>query len=181
MGLVLLVQMGKGEPKSSVENEMGGLGTYPDLSWKGERVDMTRAFRRAGLTERGISLFYGVKIMVEKVVNDIVTVEEGVQEVNEMGEKDVLLPYSFGGAKEKYGKQIGQFDKVMFASILTGLKKKDGKTPDVFNDATVAEYVQTYAKKEADYLKNLRQSYGLWMIYLWSMLAYYILYLLLIY
>jgi len=159
----LVVQLGKGEPRSSVAKEMGGLGTYPDLSGKGERVDVIRAFRRAGLTERDVALFYGVKVAVEKVVDDIVTVEEDVQEVNEMGEKDVSFPSSFGGAKEKYGKQIGQLDKAIFASILTGVKKKDSKTPDVFNDATVAECAQTYAKKKADYLKDLRQAYGSWM------------------
>ena len=73
------------------------------------------------------------------------------------------FPSSFGIVKEKYGKQIRQFDKVIFALILKGVKKNDGKTPDVFNDATVMECIQTYTKKKADYFKDLRQAYGSWM------------------
>ena len=96
-------------------------------------------------------MFYGVNVAVEKVVDDIVTVEKDTQKVNEMGKKDVSSPSSFGRAKEKYDKKIGQFDKAIFASILTGVKKKDGKTLDVFNDATVMECEQMYAKKKDDY------------------------------
>ena len=81
-----------------------------------------------------------------------------------MGEKDVLFLSSFGEAKKKYGKKIRQFNKAIFASILTGEKKKDGKTPGVFNDSTVADCAQVYAKKKAEYLKDLSQTYGSWMI-----------------
>ena len=63
------------------------MGTYPDLSGKGECVDVIWAFSRVELTERDVALFYGVKVAVEKMVDDIVTVEEDVQEVNEMEEK----------------------------------------------------------------------------------------------
>ena len=44
------------------------------------------------------------------------------------------------------------------------MKKKDEKTHDVYNDATVAECAQTYVKKKAKYLKDIRQAYGSWMI-----------------
>ena len=49
-------------------------------------------------------LFYGVNVAVEKVVDDIVMVEEDVQEFNKMGEKDVSFSSNLGMAKEKYGK-----------------------------------------------------------------------------
>ena len=40
----LVVQLVKGEPMLLVANEIGGLGTYLDLSGKGERVDVIWAF-----------------------------------------------------------------------------------------------------------------------------------------
>ena len=46
---------------------------------------------------------------------------------------------------------------------MAGAKKKDGKTPDVFNDASVAECATAYAKKKADFVKDLRLAYGAWM------------------
>mmetsp|Transcript_62470 Transcript_62470/g.75168 ORF Transcript_62470/g.75168 Transcript_62470/m.75168 type:complete len:417 (-) Transcript_62470:65-1315(-) len=158
----LVVQLGKGENKKG--GGAAGGSSYPDLGGKGSRETVIAAFRRSGLTERDVALFYGVRVAVEKVVSDVVTVEEEVQEVNEMGEKEVYIPPStFGGAKDKYGKSIGTLDKAIFVSIMEGAKKKDGKTPDVFYDAAVADVAQTYAKKKADYVKDLRTAYGSWM------------------
>ena len=80
-----------------------------------------------------------------------------------MGESDVSFPSSFGGPKEKYGKQIGQLDKAIFLFILAGAKKKDTNIPDVFYDTTVAECAQVYAKKKTNFVKDLREAYGSWM------------------
>ena len=45
---------------------MGGLGMYPDLSGMGESVDVIWAFRRAGITERDVALFYGVNLRLRR-------------------------------------------------------------------------------------------------------------------
>lgn len=159
----LVVQLGKGEPKASSKPSSSYAGPFPDLSGRGDRSDVIKAFQRAGLTERDVTLFYGIRVAVEKVVDNVVKVEQEVLEVNEMGESDVSFPSSFGGPKEKYGRQIGQLDKAIFVSILAGAKKKDGQIPDVFYDTSVAECAQAYAKKKADFLKDLREAYGSWM------------------
>jgi len=159
----LVVQLGKGETKSSDKPTPSNAGSLPDLSGRGNRSDVIAAFRRAGLTERDVAIFFGIRVAVEKVVENVVNVEEEAQEVNEMGESDISFPSSFGGPKEKYGKQIGQLDKAIFVSILAGAKKKDTKIPDVFYDTSVAECAQAYAKKKADFVKDLREAYGSWM------------------
>jgi len=159
----LVVQLGKGELKSSSKPTPSNELSLPDLSGRGNRSDVINAFRRSGLTERDVTIFYGIRVAIENVVDNVVTVEEEVQEVNEMGEQDVSFPSSFGGPKEKYGKQIGNLDKAIFVSILAGAKKKDNKTPDVFYDTGVAECALAYAKKKADFVKDLRQAYGTWM------------------
>jgi len=155
----VVVQIGKIDPTTITTN----IKEYPDLSSTGKNngEGVLNAFQRSGLTERDVALVYGTIIAVENVVNDATAVEEENDpiEVNEMGEQEVDFPSSFGGPKQKYGKQIGALDKSIFKSIVSE-KKKYSK---VLEDKAVEEWAQTYAKKKANFVKDLAQEYGKWM------------------
>ena len=84
-GLGLAVRLEKGVSRSSVANEMGGVGTYSDLSGKGERVGVIQTFWMMVFTERDVAFCYGVKVAVEKIVDYILTVEEDIHEDNDTG------------------------------------------------------------------------------------------------
>jgi len=155
-----VIQLGKLDPEKRImlPNEY-----YPNLCGQGS--DVVKAFKRAGLSERDVALLYGALGSMEGIasssmnkINDIVEEEE-----NEMGDKEISIPTSFGGPKEIYGKQMGKINTDFLKQVTNDVKlrkKSNLLMADVFYDEKVANYAIKYSENSAGFLKDLPESYA---------------------
>mmetsp|Transcript_18513 Transcript_18513/g.26149 ORF Transcript_18513/g.26149 Transcript_18513/m.26149 type:complete len:394 (+) Transcript_18513:178-1359(+) len=137
----IVVQLGKLDPTSTQDQ-----GTnYPNLD-NGERGTVVQAFKKSGLTEREVALLFGTLRAMDTVLSEIQPQEEEEQEENEMGDKDIFIPSSFGGPSEIYGKRLTdtKMDNSVFVSIKSSLKKAPSSVSAVFQDDKVAEWAAGY-------------------------------------
>ena len=113
-------------------------------------------------SEREVALLYGAIGGIEKVVESIQPVEEEEEEENEMGDKEVFIPTSFGAPSEIYGKQLGKIDESIFREIVASLKKqqRSSAVADVFvANEKVSDWAEKYAGKKSKFLKDLPEAY----------------------
>lgn len=153
------IQLGKLDSKNSSSGKGTGKDPiFPDLSGKGNGATIIDAFKLAGLTEREVALVYGAFVALDKVVAEYVPVEVEEVEENEMGEKEVYFPSSFGAPKNIYGNDIGAIDAAIFTSILQ--KKTSDDVAGVFDDERVMVFAEKYAKKKGvDFFKDFPLAY----------------------
>ena len=150
------IRTGSGKSSSTGTSQKEPI--YPNLSDKNNAATIIDAFKLAGLTEREVALVYGAFAALDQVVVEYVPVEVEEVEANEMGEKEVYFPSSFGAPKNIYGNDIGTMDTAIFSSIL---KKKTsvGDDAGVFDDEKVMAFAEKYAKKKGDFFKDFPLAY----------------------
>lgn len=151
-----VVQLGKlDSPKRSAA------GTYTDLFAKSTAKEVVLdRFVSAGLNDRDVALLFGAVGAMEQVLDSLQEEEEEPEEENEMGDKAVFIPSSFGAPSEIYGKNIGSMDNSVFVQALSDIKGKKQTTYDVFRDDSVAKWITKYADKKGGFLKDLPYAYG---------------------
>ena len=151
-----VVQLGKLDSSEGLTAK-----TYADLFAKNTSKDVVvHKFVSAGLNERDIALLFGAVGAMEQVLDSLQKEEEESEEENEMGDKAVFIPSSFGGPSEIYGKNIGSMDNSIFVQALSDIKRNKQPTYDVFRDDSVAKWVMKYADKKGGFLKDLPFAYG---------------------
>jgi hypothetical protein len=156
----IVVQLGKTDPRPSKKGSTPTTTTYPDLCGQGNGKEVVSAFLNTGLTEREVALLYGVVGAMEKVVSNVEPVVEEEEEDNEMGDKDIFIPSSFGGPKEIYGKQLGKIDDSVFVSVKEDLNKGRKPIADVFAVDLVGNWANKYAGNKGGFIKDLPEAYG---------------------
>lgn len=153
----IVVQLGKLDPKP---DSAGGTDSYLDLENKSNGKAVVDAFLQTGLTEREVALLFGVLGAMETVVSRVVQPKEVEQEENEMGDKDVFIPSSFGAPSSIYGKQLGAMDNSVFTSIKSDLKKGKQPISPVFTNEKVGDWgAKYYVDKKKAFFNDLPQAY----------------------
>eukprot|EP00978_Attheya_sp_CCMP212_P001795 scaffold3698_cov43-Attheya_sp.AAC.2 len=156
----IVVQLGKTDPRPSKKGSTPTTTAYPDLCGQDNGKEVVSAFLNTGLTEREVAILYGVVGAMEKVVSNVETVVEEEEEENEMGDKDIFIPSSFGGPKEIYGKQLGKMDDSVFVSVKEDLNKGRKPISDVFAVDLVGNWANKYAGNKSGFIKDLPEAYG---------------------
>ena len=140
---------------------------YPDL-FDGNPIEIIKAFKGSGLTERDLAVLYGGMIAVRRateqaIANSIDTtrtsIQENTDEENEMGDEQIVIANTFGAAP--FGNFVGgQIDENIFASIVADLQRKDIDAVGVFRDEMVGDWAQKYAKKQYIFTKDYPSAYS---------------------
>lgn len=154
----VVVQLGKVDSKG-LSDKMSKDPKYVDLCGENNGKDIVNAFAASGLNERDLTLVYGAIASMEQVVDDIKPEEEVEEEENEMGDKEIFIPSSFGSRSQIYGKRLGTMNGSVFVSVASDIKKKKKPIADVFTNDKVGEWVTYYASKEKVFLKDLPDAY----------------------
>jgi len=152
----IVIQLGKLDPKKKtiLDKEM-----YPKLCGSGANV--IAAFNRAGLTEREVALLFGAIGAMEDVADSAAQNkdDEEEDEENEMGDKQVFIPSSFGAPNQIYGKQLGKIDVGFLKRVAADLKQRKKPVTDIYLDEKVAGFVFKYANNNVGFLKDLGEAY----------------------
>lgn len=153
----IVVQLGKMDPKTP--SAPAGAGGYPDLCGTGSGTDVVAAFLKSGLSEREVAILYGALADMESISSKFV-VEEEDEEENEMGDKAVFIPSSFGAPSEIYGQLMGKMTGGVFKDIAKDLKAKKKPIAGVFLDEKVGGWAMKYAQNPGGFLKDLPEAYS---------------------
>ena len=154
-----VVQLGKLDPSKG--SPLPSANQYPDLfGSKRSAQDIVSQFSKAGLNERDIALLFGAIGSMERVLATRVEEEEDEEEENEMGDKAVFIPSSFGAPSEIYGKSIGKMDQTIFVEAVADIKSKRTPKYAVLGDEGVAKWVAKYSDKKGGFLKDLPYAYN---------------------
>ena len=154
-----VVQLGKLD--LSKGSPLPNSNQYPDLfASKRSGQEIVGQFAKAGLNERDIALLFGAIGSMERVLATRVEEEEEEEEENEMGDKAVFIPSSFGAPSEIYGKSIGKMDQTIFVEALADIKSKRLPKYAVFGDEGVGKWVAKYSDKKGGFLKDLPYAYN---------------------
>ena len=154
-----VVQLGKLDPSKG--SPLPNSNQYPDLfASKRSGQQIVGQFAKAGLNERDIALLFGAIGSMERVLATRVEEEEEEEEENEMGDKAVFIPSSFGAPSEIYGKSIGKMDQTIFVEALADIKSKRAPKYAVFGDEGVGKWVAKYSDKKGGFLKDLPYAYN---------------------
>mmetsp|Transcript_44392 Transcript_44392/g.53665 ORF Transcript_44392/g.53665 Transcript_44392/m.53665 type:complete len:360 (+) Transcript_44392:127-1206(+) len=155
----IVVQLGKTDPIPSASAKPAM--SYPDLCGKGGGAGATvvSSFLKAGLSEREVALLYGVLVDMEAIAAKF-SVDEEEEEENEMGDKSVFIPASFGAPSQIYGQQIGKITGGVYKDIVKDLRGKKVPVADVFMDEKVGGWANRYANNPSGFLKDLPEAYG---------------------
>jgi hypothetical protein len=86
--------------------------------------------------------------------------DEEEEEENEMGDKAVFIPSSFGAPSEIYGKSIGKMDESIFSEAISDIKSKRTPKYAVFASEGVGKWVAKYSDKKGGFLKDLPYAYN---------------------
>ena len=154
-----VVQLGKLDPSKGAP--LLGKDQYPDLFGpRRSGQDIVAQFASAGLNERDIALLFGAIGAMERVLEMRVQEEEEEEEENEMGDKAVFIPSSFGAPSEIYGESIGKMDQAIFVEAMADIKNKRTPKFTAFGDEGVGKWVAKYSDKKGGFLNDLPFAYG---------------------
>ena len=152
-----VVQLGKLDPSKGAP--LPGNSQYPDLfDTRRSGQDIVVQFVSAGLNERDVALLFGAIGAMERDLETRVQEEE--EEENEMGDKAVFIPSSFGAPSEIYGESIGKMDQAIFVEAMADIKNKRTPKFAAFGDEGVGKWVAKYSDKKGGFLKDLPYAYG---------------------
>lgn len=149
------VQLGKLDPKATTTTT----AEISQLTVLTDGRDILQAFDRAGLTPREAALMFGAVGAMKQVVASLSPKQDDnvdEEEVNEMGDTPAIIPSSFGGPREIYGKQLGQMDSSIFKTIVSDIKAS--RASSLWTDEIMTGWVQKYAK--SGFLKDLPEAYS---------------------